>query len=36
MTVKLGKLQKADVFKYTLTFERIPTASDSLRAQLLM
>ena len=24
------------MFKYTLTFERIPTALDSLRAKLLM
>ena len=30
------KLHKTDVFKYTLTFERIPTALDSLRAKLLM
>ena len=30
------KLHKADVFQYTLTFERIPTGLDSLRAKLLM
>ena len=30
------KLHKADVFKYTLNFKRIPIALDSLLAKLLM
>ena len=29
-------IHTADVFKYTSTFERIPSALDSLRAKLLM